>query len=234
MKNFVTKWQFLSAIILLLLFIIVGENIYFFKIRKEPALECPVCEEKVVEETESKPKGETKEIKKINVEVKGNVLKPGVYNISEDKIINDVIKLAGGFNKLAYTNNINLSKKVSDELVIFVYSKNEMNKTKSNINTCPVKSYDIGECVNKNTSMIVKSDENGENKKSVSEQKKIVNINTASLSELMTLSGIGESKAKNIISYRTENGDFKKVEDIKKVSGIGDSLYAKIKDNISI
>jgi competence protein ComEA len=82
--------------------------------------------------------------------------------------------------------------------------------------------------------MIVKSDENGENKKSVSEQKKIVNINTASLSELMTLSGIGESKAKNIISYRTENGDFKKVEDIKKVSGIGDSLYAKIKDNISI
>lgn len=62
----------------------------------------------------------------------------------------------------------------------------------------------------------------------------LININTASLEQLMTLSGIGESKAKSIISYREENGNFKAVEDITKVSGIGQALYEKIKDYITV
>ena len=52
--------------------------------------------------------------------------------------------------------------------------------------------------------------------------------------ELMTLSGIGESKAKAIISYRSENGLFKSIDDIKNVTGIGDSIFAQIKENITI
>ena len=60
-----------------------------------------------------------------------------------------------------------------------------------------------------------------------------VNINSASLEELMTLTGIGESKAKDIISYRETNGPFTTIEDLKKVSGIGDSIFAKIKENIT-
>lgn len=62
----------------------------------------------------------------------------------------------------------------------------------------------------------------------------LININTASLEQLMALSGIGESKAKSIISYREENGNFKAIEDITKVSGIGQALYEKIKDYITV
>ena len=61
-----------------------------------------------------------------------------------------------------------------------------------------------------------------------------ININTATLEELQTLSGIGESKAKAIIEYREENGNFSKPEDILNVSGIGESVYEKIKDNITV
>ena len=61
-----------------------------------------------------------------------------------------------------------------------------------------------------------------------------MNINTASINELKTLTGIGESKAKAIISYREKNGGFKSIDEIKKVSGIGNATYEKFKDNITI
>ena len=68
----------------------------------------------------------------------------------------------------------------------------------------------------------------------VEEDKTLVSINTATKEELMTLPGIGESKADNIIKYREEHGKFEHLEDIKKVSGIGDSAYSKIKDLIKL
>ena len=61
-----------------------------------------------------------------------------------------------------------------------------------------------------------------------------VNLNTATLEQLMTLRGIGESRAKDIISYREKHGDFQKIEDIKKVSGIKDAAFQKIKDDITV
>ena len=61
-----------------------------------------------------------------------------------------------------------------------------------------------------------------------------ININTASKEELMTLAGIGESKADNIIKYRQENGSFSSVEDLTNVSGIGESIFNKIKDSITV
>lgn len=63
---------------------------------------------------------------------------------------------------------------------------------------------------------------------------KLININTASEKELTSISGIGESRANAIISYREKNGQFKKIEDIKKVQGIKDSLFNKIKDKITV
>ena len=61
-----------------------------------------------------------------------------------------------------------------------------------------------------------------------------VSINTATLEELMTLDGIGQSKAEAIIKYREENGGFKSLEEIMNISGIGEKVYTKIKDNITL
>ena len=62
----------------------------------------------------------------------------------------------------------------------------------------------------------------------------LININTASKEELMTLTGIGESKANDIINYRNTNGPFKSIEEITKVSGIGDNIHSQIKENITV
>jgi len=192
------------------------------------------------------------------VEIKGAVKNPGVYKANSDNIINDIITLAGGFTKKAYTNNINLSKKVSDELVIYVYTNSEYKKKKSEDivqNTCECPTYEINNCTdnlvseivvnpdsdttkndnNTNSSIYIEEEKNNKNdNKTETPETKLVNINSASKEELMNLSGIGESKADAIIEYRTNTEKFKSIEDIKKVSGIGDSLFEKIKDNITV
>ena len=91
------------------------------------------------------------------------------------------------------------------------------------------KSNDISKCVEGKESIIESS-----NKNITSNETKLININTASINELTTLSGIGKSKAEAIITYRQNNGLFKSIEDIMKVSGIGKSTYEKFKANITI
>ncbi len=185
---------------------------------------------------------------KIYVDVKGAVKKPGVYEVDNNTIINNVIKLAGGFKSNAYKNNINLSKKVSSEMVVYVYTKTEYAKSKdTNISSeeviCKTPDYNIDNCVDNKTSII----ENGENKdldnsKNDDKQsnsdninnKTVVNINTADVKMLTSLSGIGESKAETIVDYRNKNGNFKSIDDIMNVSGIGEALFEKIKDYITV
>ena len=194
-----------------------------------------------------------------SVDIKGAVKKPGVYKIVKGSRIIDVIEYAGGLTKSAYTNNINLSKKVSDEMVIYIYTKSEYKKNVKveEINTCicPQEDAVITECVENNSSVIEKNedskveviidsvngvDKNNTNKdsenifNSTEEANKLVNINTASASDLTSLPSIGEAKANNIIKYREEYGNFKSIEDIKNVSGIGDALFNKIKEFITI
>lgn len=157
------------------------------------------------------------------IDIKGSVKKPGVYEFKENDRVIDAIELAGGLKPNANTNNINLSKKLESEMVIYIYSNKEIqNGTKAlNCDTvCNTEVIEINNCIEKDT-----NETNSTNK---------VNINTASLEELQTLSGIGESKAKNIIEYRTTNGNFKNIEEIKNISGIGDALYEKIKDKITV
>lgn len=174
------------------------------------------------------------------VEVKGAVKKPGVYEVRENNIINDVITLAGGFTKVAYTNNINLSKKVKDELVINVFTKSEYKKNTKPLTTneCTTSDHTIDNCTNEFSSVIVTDNNNVNNQETSnnenSNQKELININTASINDLTKLTGIGEGKAKAIIEYREANGGFKQIEDIKNVSGIGDATYEKFKDNITV
>lgn len=190
--------------------------------------------------SKSKESIDSNDIKTVFVDVKGAVNAPGVYELEDTKRVIDAINLAGGLSDNANTININLSKKVQDEMYIIVYTKNEIAEYKKNNGTKEVKCAS-NECVcpdtNNSACINSSSTKNSSSKTSDSITEKNnskVSINSASLEELMTLSGIGEAKANAIISYRQENGNFNTLEDIKNVSGIGDSVYEKIKNNITL
>ena len=165
---------------------------------------------------------------KLYFDIKGSVKKPGVYEFNQGDRIIDAINKAGGLTKNATTNNLNLSKKLTNEMVIYVFNKNELTTTKAfeqvnNVAECKCETIEVNNCVDKNTT----------NESTNNETTKI-NINTDSKEKLMTISGIGSSKADAIIEYRTKNGNFKTTEDIINVSGISKTIYDKIKDTITV
>ncbi len=174
-------------------------------------------EEEVLEEDLNKDvsKEEVSKSSNVLVDIKGEVNSPGVYEFTSDNTVNDAINKAGGLTDKGDTSKINLSKKLTDEMVIIVYNKDEVKEDLK----CEV-------CVCDN-------DKKAEIRENDLETSKI-NINTATLEELMLLNGIGESKASAIIKYREENGPFEDISDIKNVSGIGDSAFEKIKDYITV
>lgn len=148
--------------------------------------------------------------KNIVVEIKGEVKKPDVYTLTEDAIIKELIEAAGGLTENADLSNINRAKKLQNHELVYISNKNDINKENSN------SSLGSESDVSKN--------------KGISNS--IVNINNATLEELKTLNGIGDSKAKSIIEYREKNGGFKSIEDIKNVTGIGDKMFEIIKEQI--
>ena len=162
----------------------------------------------------------------IKVEIKGAVNKPGVYTLKQNERIVDLVKKSGGLKKDADTSTINLSKKLNDGNVVIIYTIDEIKemlvgnasvKIIEKECVCPTIENDgCIESVIKNNSI-----ENKTNK---------VSLNSGTLKEIMTLPGIGETKAKAIIQYREENQGFKKIEDIMNVKGIGKSTYEKLKD----
>ncbi len=187
----------------------------------------------------------------VAVEIKGQVLKPGVYLLKKEATINDVIEEAGGLLEEAYSDNINLSQKIMAQMVIKVFSQKEYQKLDkpNNYEICYVNSFDISSCLKNGFSVIVTdkeqaptinntesndATETSKNSQSTTKVPTIVNINTASKDALMTLNGIGEAKATAIIEYRKTNGNFKTIEEIKNVKGIGDAIYAKIKQYLKV
>lgn len=146
--------------------------------------------------------------------------------MKETSRVIDVIEKAGGLTENADTSVINLSKKITDEMVIIIYSKDQVRdfqKTKEIEKQVEDKCNQLDENSLKNDACI--------NSSTILKGK--VSINTATKEELMTLSGIGESKAKDIINFREQNGPYNTIEDIKKVPGIGESIFATIKENIT-
>ena len=163
--------------------------------------------------------------KKLNI--KGAVVNPGVYSFNEGERVIDAINKSGGLLENADTSVINLSKNLFDEMVIVVYTVDEVNEMKvKNILiqyvekecNCPTLSNDA--CLSNDS---VKESDSSK-----------ISINNASVEELTKLSGIGESKAKSIVEYRNEHGLFSSIDEILNVSGIGEALFEKIKDNITI
>lgn len=144
-------------------------------------------------------------IEEYYVDVSGCVIKPGVYSLNSNSRVVDAIELAGGVCEKADLSQINLSMKIYDEMKIHIYEEGEV--ATSNVNQAEL------------------SDQ--------TQQNQIVNINTASLEQLMTLPGIGETRANEIINYRLQKS-FDSIEDIKEISGIGDKSFEKIKNYITV
>lgn len=138
----------------------------------------------------------------IYVDIKGEVINPNVYKIKKGLRVIDVIDLAGGLTEESDTSNINLSKIVTDEMVIVIKSKN-------------------------NDDIYIDSDVD------INNNNKLIDINNCSIDELLTLPGIGEAKANNIIEYRKKN-KFNTINDIMNVSGISELLFNKIKEYIKV
>ena len=226
--------------ILILILSIVGIKAISLKKKLQKQKKAEIKEEIPIKSKEKEE--EKKEIKSVYVDIKGAVINPGVYELEETKKVIDVINVAGGFKENADTSMINLAKKVANEMVIIIYTKEEVAEaTKPN----QIVKYVDKQCICpqiKNDACLNNSTKESSNQKNSSQEKEetttnkdtVININTATLEELQSLSGIGTSKAEAIIAYREEKGGFKNIEELKEVSGIGESLYEKIKEHITV
>ena len=147
------------------------------------------------------------------VDIKGEVLRPGVYEFSCESRIQEVIKKAGGFTEEADETKINLAQKITDQMQIIVpnlHSKQEGGVTEGN--------SEKGNLSNTTPS---------------NSKQGTVNINTATLEELQTIKGIGKKKAEAILQYRKEHGAFRTKEDLLQVKGIGKKALEAIESQVT-
>ena len=147
------------------------------------------------------------------VDIKGEVLRPGVYEFSCESRIQEVIKKAGGFTEEADETKINLAQKITDQMQIIVpnlHSKQEGGVTEGN-----------------------SEKGNSSNTTPSNSKQGTVNINTATLEELQTIKGIGKKKAEAILQYRKEHGAFRTKEDLLQVKGIGKKALEAIESQVT-
>lgn len=178
----------------------------------------------LADNTEKTENIETDDSQSFVVYVSGYVNNPGVYELSAGSRVIDAIDAAGGYSKEAYDNYLNLASLIADGQMIYVPSEEEVESG----------SIERGVASGADGSGAggVTGGNGGGNGGNSSDSGTLVNINQASKEELMTLPGIGESKADKIIAYREANGRFNSPEGIMEISGIKDGLYNKIKDKI--
>lgn len=215
-----------KTIIFISIIIIFIVGIYYFFIRDKEYIESydnfnilNNIEEGTKEEEFKNKISETEDKEKIIVYIAGAVKNEGIYELDENSRIADSIEKAGGLTEDANINNINLAYVLEDGMKVYIPKKSDNNEVEDDTNIYVSKE-------NGNTSASKNTNSDAQNSK--------ININTATQAQLETLPGIGASIATKIINYRKENGKFTCIEDIKKVSGIGDSKYEKIKDLIKI
>ena len=154
----------------------------------------------------------TAEESPIYVQVTGAVKQPGVYELPKGARVFEAIEKAGGMTEDAKAESINQALEVSDGDMIVLYTQQEWQQMQAGTG----------------------ADEPAQSASSGSEDDGRININTASLEQLCGISGIGQSRAQSIITYREQNGAFGSIEEIMKVSGIKEGLFQKIKDKIKV
>ncbi len=149
-----------------------------------------------------------KEVIKIKVYICGKIKNAGVYELNENTRIVDLISIAGGVKEDAYLDSLNLAEILTDGQKVYIPSKEEVSDS-------------VG-------SNLAGNNMAGDSKT------KIININFATRGDLELLPGIGPELAQRIIDYRNTSGPFKKKEDLKNVTGIGDKKFDALKDFISV
>lgn len=214
MYNFNKKQKIILGI---LLAIVAGFICYYVYAKDENNSTLEVEENLEVQEEETEEETYSDDV--ILVHVSGAVNNEGVVELKVNSRVSDAIEKAGGVKEDAYTDEINLAYKLEDGMKIHIPTKQEEQQTNTTENI---------QVITTDSGVVEKEEQKEETK-----QKK-VNINTALQAELETLSGIGTSTANKIIAYRKEKGTFKKIEDIKNVSGIGEAKFEKIKDYITV
>ncbi len=150
------------------------------------------------------------DVRQVGVDVEGAVASPGLYLVSADARVNDAVAAAGGMTSDADRQRVNLAQKVEDGMQVYVPSREEAPAATGTTTTGAGQASSSGASKGK------------------------VNLNTASAEELQTLSGIGPSLSQRIIDYRQANGPFKSVDDLRKVSGIGDTRFKSLKDLVCV
>lgn len=215
--KYINKKQKIVLFIIIIITLGIAYYTYTIKINDQFNIE-----EQNLEVEENKIEESNKieeETTKIVVHVSGAVRNEGIVELKEKSRIADAIEMVGGVTEDAYMKDVNLATILEDGMKIYIPTKEEVEKQGENIN----------DSVSKDRNLDIYN--NGSN---TSKKNNKVNINTASKEELDTLPGIGESTANKIINYRKENGKFKTIEEIKEVSGIGDSKFEDIKDLIEV
>ncbi|MCM1184070.1 MAG: ComEA family DNA-binding protein [Roseburia sp.] len=149
----------------------------------------------------------------VYVHICGAVNVPGVYAVPADSRLFEVVALAGGLAAEADETSLNLAHTVADGQQIVVLTREET-AALAERGLYPAETADVAS--------------------GGAQGSGLVNINTASVAELTAISGIGESRAQAIVAYREQNGGFRTIEDIKRVDGIKDGLFSKIKDKITV
>lgn len=172
----------------------------------------------------TKPNEKEQPAKLQYIDIKGAVKRPGVYSFEPNERIHDLIQKAGGLLPSADQNRINLAQSLVDGMMIWIPAKTEPASpspaspavntggsiTNTNTNTTPIQ---LPQTVASSG---------------------VVNINSASVEQLMTLPGIGETRAKAIISYRESKGGFRSIQQLREIQGIGEKSLEKIKDKVSL
>ncbi len=195
--------------------IVVGIFI-FYMTTKTRDYDYSVINEAIEDETNDKENEEKVEenISEIIIHVTGAVKNEGIVKIKQGDRIVDAIEAAGGLTSEADLTAINLAYALQDGQKIYIPKITDTEE-------------EIAEIEEQKVNVVI---DNGESKNTTGK----LNINKATIEELMSLSGIGEATAMKIVEYRTTNGNFKTIEDIKNVSGIGNAKYESIKDYICV
>ena len=196
----------IGGVLAVIVIILVGRGMMASSTKEKVMVTNAVNTTKVEETTTMMPQN-------CYVDIKGEVLRPGVYEFSCESRIQEVIKKAGGFTEEADETKINLAQKISDQMQIIVpnlHSKQEGGVTEGN-----------------------SEKGNSSNTTPSNSKQGAVNINTATLEELQTIKGIGKKKAEAILQYRKEHGAFRTKEDLLQVKGIGKKALEAIESQVT-